>query len=112
MNHQPAEEANVAMQWFSRVAEDDALDAWKLVSEYTVEELPTSTIMPLDIAFYAIRDIEAGEELFIDYCDDWVDAWIDARCYSGDESGCDSIGKFRSYIGVEEGLFPEHWHDE
>ncbi len=56
MNHQPGRHANVAMQWFSWYVADDAMTTWERVRNYSVEELLSSTVQPLDIAFYASRD--------------------------------------------------------
>lgn len=48
--------------------------------------------------FVALRDLQPGEEIFIDYGQEWEASW-----------GEHSVGEFRHEIGVPDGFFPENW---
>ncbi len=80
MNHQSPPDNNVAMQWFSWLVEDNAQIAReKVEAKWNVTELVESPVCPLDIAFYATRDIAVGEELFLDYGEEWEEAFRDVN---------------------------------
>ncbi len=79
-NHQSPPDNNVAMQWFSWLVEDNAQIAReKVEAKWNVTELVESPVCPLDIAFYATRDIAVGEELFLDYGEEWEEAFRDVN---------------------------------
>jgi len=69
-----------------------------------VEELLASPFGPLDLGYYALRDIEEGEELTIDYGEAWQTAWNDWLARRDTEDVM-----FRQSIQPPEGLFPDHW---
>jgi hypothetical protein len=61
--------ANVRLQW-SR--QQDA-SAWHQMTPYVLWAQPNDKTLLVE--YVATRDIAAGEELFLDYGDDWVQAW-------------------------------------
>ncbi len=109
INHQSSQYANVVIQWFSWIVGDTWEQAKEKVFDRNIQELMDSPVCPLDIVIYATRDINAGDELFLDYGSAWEQAWYEARCNERDQSGCNTLGTFRSYIGVEDGFFPSTW---
>ncbi len=109
MNHQPSEEANIEIKWFSWQHDETDVDVKKYIFKHaTSSDLLSQPVAPLDIGFHATKDIAEGEELFLNYGDQWVENWLNAKCHSDDHSHCDTIGNFRSYIYVNQGLFPFH----
>lgn len=68
INHQPGEEANVAIRWPEN----------QLVHESFLKKHPLDLIdmsgVPV-FEYYALRDIQPGEELFLDYGTEWQEAW-------------------------------------
>ena len=113
MNHQPSwnGRSNVVIQWFSWLIGDTWEDAKQKIFTYGSDPkaLVNSPICPLDIILYAARDIAAGEELFLDYGEEWENAWTRGKCHYADQSGCQQIGTFRSYVRVPNGFFPDTW---
>jgi hypothetical protein len=65
--------ANVKIQW----ADDFPLAHNKDALEETVESLEWNYKPQLGFDYVAIQDIEEGDELFLDYGDDWEHAWQD-----------------------------------
>ena len=61
---------NAKVQWAS--AWDATYPRW---TELTLEELAMKGSRGLSMEIVALRDIEAGEEVFIDYGEDWEKAW-------------------------------------
>jgi hypothetical protein len=129
MNHAPSHvteeggegvKANTEMRWFSWRRSETAEDArHRVFSMKNVPALVQSPMVPLDIEIYATRDIEQGEELLMDYGEAWEQRWNRAlmRCakdltfhrLEDGEYVCSSIGKFRSYLYVPQGMFPKEW---
>jgi hypothetical protein len=114
-------QANTDMRWFSWRKEDSWQDAHDQVFAHMkfTTALIESHIAPLDLAIYATRNISHGEELYMDYGIEWEERWRQAliRCanditfhrLSDGSDVCVSIGKFRSYVYVTPGLFPNEW---
>ena len=95
INHNGAA-PNVEIRWPKGILWDlYGSDDW--LEEHPLDVL--SVAGELMIEFVALRDLEPGEELFIDYGKDWEEAW---KGRSMDEP-------FRHEIGVPDGLFPEVW---
>jgi hypothetical protein len=109
INHQPAEDANLEIRWFSWLKSDNVSSTQWKIAQMDVQALLQSHVLPVDIAYYATQPIAAGDELFVDFGMSWEHAWLEARCHVHDDSGCDSIGQFRSYLYVPTGLFPQTW---
>eukprot|EP01040_Poterioochromonas_malhamensis_P013521 gene13521-14870_t len=86
----------------------------------SVEELLEMKMAPLDIGYYAARDIEAGEELLIDYGEGWEEYMREflqgqevVEELMGEEEREDKEDFRREYIrhpiGLGKGSMPEHW---
>jgi hypothetical protein len=52
----------------------------------------------LMMEFVALRDLQPGEEIFIDYGHEWEASWEEH-----------SVGEFRNEIGMPDGFFPDNW---
>lgn len=64
--------ANVKIRWavdFDVVHDDEVVQSW------TVEDLENDTKPRLALDYFATRNIEPGEELFLDYGAVWEEAW-------------------------------------
>jgi hypothetical protein len=81
INHQPSHYANTKLCCFSRLIEDDEVQTQIKVEARNITELADSPTCPLDLEFYATRNIMAGKELFMDYEEDWEEEWLQARCH-------------------------------
>mmetsp|Transcript_30499 Transcript_30499/g.50347 ORF Transcript_30499/g.50347 Transcript_30499/m.50347 type:complete len:602 (+) Transcript_30499:87-1892(+) len=70
INHS-REKANVKIQWapHGHIGQDDGWFDW------SVKKMMTTHQPNLAWDYVALRDIKKGEELYMDYGDDWVDAW-------------------------------------
>ncbi len=82
----------------------------------SVEELLEMKMAPLDIGYYAARDIEAGEELLIDYGEGWEEymrEFLQGQEVVPRKEGEDEEVFRREYIrhpiGLGKGSMPEHW---
>ena len=69
-NHARVEERNMEVEWFWW---NDEEKERKLKTSAT--DLMAAPFAQLDIAYRASRDISEGEELTLDYGDDWAHAW-------------------------------------
>ena len=72
INHQPKGKANVAVRWPNRelvAHKPDWLEKTPEVLKDTLEKIG------LSFEYVALRDIEEGEEIFMDYGEEWEDAW-------------------------------------
>jgi hypothetical protein len=72
----------------------------------------------LDLAYVAIENIVAGEELTVDCGEDWMYAWEDyleetlrweEEERNGEEMELTPRPVFRQFMEVPEGMFPDHW---
>lgn len=76
MNHNKTRQ-NVRIEWASSVQSFAKLaHNHTAVSDGTIADLSRSTKPQLAFEYIATRDIQTGEELFLDYGQDWEDAWI------------------------------------
>lgn len=73
INHNQSQ-ANVAVRWAPN-GQLSHNSTWLL--ETPVNEMTSEYSTKIAMDFTALRDIEAGEELFLDYGDEWEKAWID-----------------------------------
>ncbi|RYH08847.1 SET domain-containing protein-lysine N-methyltransferase [archaeon] len=104
VNH--ADEPNVYVNWLNWPSTNRLEETLQL----PVDALLRLPYAPLDIAYYASRDIQEGEELFMDYGHRWSTAWAEyVQCLESPEESCAS---FRHFIVVPQSMFPEHWLDE
>ena len=87
--------ANVALQWSQQMS-TDWLDM--SVEQVLVEQLDESTGMMMELV--ALRDIEPGEELLLDYSDNWQRAW-DRH-----------VQLFRSPVNAETYVAPDVWNSK
>lgn len=99
-NHQSALLANLRYDWFNITQTE--------IESLSIEKLLASPFAPLDLAYYAIRDIDIHEELTIDYGIEWINAFATylAEVIAGFEV------KFRYPIQPAHGLFPKSWLKE
>ncbi|EEC49901.1 predicted protein [Phaeodactylum tricornutum CCAP 1055/1] len=69
INHGSGERANVGVRWSDRMSNPEML-------QWTADEiLESNEKAGLMMEFYALRDIQPGEEILLDYGDEWQDAW-------------------------------------
>jgi hypothetical protein len=69
INHGSTEKANVRIQWSESTLSDNGL-LEKNINQAMYEEY-TNVL----IDYVALRDLEEGEELYLDYGKEWEDAW-------------------------------------
>lgn len=117
---------NMQMAWHLwKPEQKDALDAYLAQN---VSVLTDSKFTRLDLAFVAVQRITAGDELTVNYGDQWVNTWASylAEYVSWlthepptHEEGEDEeeyeppeVPLFRSFIAPPPGLFPSHWNFE
>jgi len=106
-NHQGRSTANMAYRWTAESLE-------RLQQE--PKELLKLPYAPVDLEYYALRDIAADEELTIDYGEEWVNAW---SLYVGLQLELLLAGildkhsdlKFRHPILPPEGFYPSSWDE-
>jgi hypothetical protein len=118
-NHRLAPHDNVEMKWFfwgqrHHPASSSNNIPLQEVVDVDPDTLVASPVAPLDMGFYAKRDICEGEELFLNYGDDWDSAWKRWMEYScSGEKSCmtkdEHLLPFRHYIIGADDLFPEAW---
>ena len=79
VNHGGSSRANVGVRWFEwgRNPEDGPVAAADLFRDVNVDRdlLSPSTGGPVYLEYFALRDIAVGEELLLDYGDEWEGAW-------------------------------------
>lgn len=106
INHKRGEEANVAIQWY-----DWGLNISEKVLSLPINKLASAPFAQFDFAYVATRDIEVGEELFLDYGASWEAAWSqyeeEVDAWAEDDTNDDPAPQFRHPIGAPAGLFPE-----
>jgi hypothetical protein len=71
INHQSGKKANVKIQW----AEDFPLAHQSQGLNETVESLEWNYQPQFGFDYIAIKNIQEGDELFLDYGDEWEEAW-------------------------------------
>jgi hypothetical protein len=106
-------ESNVRMEWYTGEGDVSRLD----MSPEDLEALPFA---PLDIRYVATRPISRGEELLLDYGEDWSRKWlehVDRLVTWNDRFGEQSNNlfmkpQFREPIGAPAGFFPEHFKSD
>lgn len=104
-NHQSSMFANMRYGWDNRsfeILNNDPLSIFN------------TAYAPLDLAYYATRDISAHEELTFDYGEAWINAWAlylasTHHSYLDEDTG--DILKFRYPIDPIPGLIPSAWND-
>ncbi len=74
----------------------------------SIQELLSYPFIPLDLAYYAARDISKGEELTLDYGSSWESHYREWGIKSL-EFPSDDYMKFRHYIQPSQDLFPRSW---
>lgn len=106
--------ANVEVGWFDwaafvadrnetlRLSREHQLRPAKL--EATYEAIVDTPYAPLDLAFFATRDIHVGEELFVDYGRSWETQFQNWLYDSSSEAVI-----FRHPIHLPPGFLPAHW---
>lgn len=75
INHSPSQTANVEIDWYwwnNDGANDDTMNR-KLNT--SLKDLSLKDSAQLDLQYIATRDIDAGEEIFYSYGQEWQDAW-------------------------------------
>lgn len=104
----------------------------------SLEELLSSSFAPLDIAYIATRYIEAGEEIYYNYGEQWEIAWNNYQSQvlswkhpngpnkkladkfsrrrgeylsksTGSSKSSYNKPKFHHYISISDELYPDHW---
>lgn len=113
---QTAATANVRIKWsngfdpdlfFSTMAADEEAEDASAPTTTTTEALfreDEKSPQPLAVEYVALRDIEPGEELLLDYGSAWQDAWDEHV-----KAGGDAVAEFRHEIGLPDGMLPTKW---
>ena len=123
INHGGEEEANVQIRWpephsktgrlfewaYTRSKEDIYDDkfestnynAW--LKDHPIDVMEKSGKLAFE--YVALRDIEDGEEIMIDYGELWDDAWYRYQR----RHPYARAGYFRHSIGVPDGFYPDNW---
>lgn len=123
-DHPP--EANLHYDWFDwnlhgpqiEGEREQLMQSLADVLELSYDDVIALSSAPLDLAYYASRDIALGEEFFIDYGSAWTsafDMWNRARKdleSTGNVAGNDNLAPFRHPVGLRSGLLPIHWFYE
>jgi len=121
INHPPKKGAeNVAVEWYywtEKKGDVSKKEHTRLTHESPVEKLISSEFSPLDMAYRATKDIVEGEEIFMDYGDEWFDAWhahvmesnVYMRYLLQDPDSTHEFPLFRTPIGLPPGIIPESW---
>lgn len=73
INHAPPEKANARLSWSNNLFWGNSPD----LQDLTPEELSQYHHVGITLELYALRDIEQGDEVFIDYGFLWEEAWND-----------------------------------
>ena len=94
--HHDANEPNAEIQWPTNHSND-----WLDLHPLDVSEMSGK----LMAEFVALRDIQPGEEIVIDYGKAWENAWNAHKSTNGDD-------EFRHEIGVPDGFFPDGWKNQ
>jgi hypothetical protein len=92
---------NVYVKWFNWETMQPEDTPWFGTDGRDLMSLIDSAFAPLDLGFYAARDIAEGEELTIDYGQDWMDTYQTIVE--------DSSAPFQHWIGGIDDLFPPQW---
>jgi hypothetical protein len=99
INH--SEKPNVAIRW---ATSNVMFDSRYLREQKPVMELYEMAAGSLVVEYVALTDIAPGDEIFLDYGEDWTAAWNEH--VEGRSSG----GPFRHEIGVPDGFYPANWN--
>mmetsp|Transcript_6845 Transcript_6845/g.11409 ORF Transcript_6845/g.11409 Transcript_6845/m.11409 type:complete len:99 (+) Transcript_6845:1-297(+) len=97
--------------------------ARRMSGVYSPDVLLQARSAPLYISYRALRSIQKGEELYLDYGREWQDAWNaythqfrdwENNSFSATlESSADNLHKkrptFRHYIDLPSSILPESW---
>ena len=98
------QEANVALSWMEPKFDPD--EYFRQPTEILFGDAERSEDRaPLLIEYVALRDIDAGEELLLDYGDEWQEEWDShiMKQQKGERS------EFRHPIGLPDDMIPESW---
>ena len=113
LNH-GGKKSNVRMVWHTNTSVGD-----ESLLEKPVQDLEALPYAPLDIRYVATRPIEVGEELVINYGDEWHRKWtvhlenlIEWNEKYGDQSRKTLKPQFREPIGAPHGFFPHNFKSE
>lgn len=71
INHAPSDKANAVMRWSAHEKWGTAMD----MLDVKVKDLSKYSALGLIMEIVALRDIKEGEEIFLDYGEDWQAAW-------------------------------------
>lgn len=105
--------ANLKVHWYDwesrRVLH--GFDRPSVVNRLSIDDLEASPFASLDISFVATRDVAEGEELTLDYGEQWEKLWVN---YRNVLSRTPVFGKsprpvFLEPVGLEPGMFPDSW---
>jgi SET domain len=91
---------NVYIRWSSRGHNEE------IRRRIPIMELLEQRGTPLYLDYVALRDINEGEEIFIDYGNDWEKAWIGHIDISSQEP----TKLFRQHIGLSYDFYPPNWN--
>jgi len=105
---------NIEMDWFYWDEED--VKKKKALLDSAPAQVFNSSFAPFDLKYVALRDIDEGEELFIDFGNAWIHSWssylVEHILYlerdKEDEEHERSI--FRQFISPPKHLIPTAWN--
>ena len=73
INHQDdADKVNAYIRWSTKLGNNDEIKAMPVMELLEVAEGDEGALV---LEFVALRDLQPGDEVFIDYGKDWVEAW-------------------------------------
>lgn len=105
IHHSPSkEEANVMVRWKS-----GSPTTTELLKQTAHEALAIPASNDVLIEYVAIRDIQPGDEIFLNYGDEWEAAW-QQHVESWDPLVSHVIKPFRHEIGLPKGFIPYTWY--
>ena len=112
INHQSDENANVMIRWSDTKLTEAATTFRTNTPIMELYEQPAGTTKTnFMIEFVAIKDIFPGDEIFLNYGDDFSMTWDEhvLQLAKSSSSSSRQHEPFRHEIGVPNGLFPDHW---
>lgn len=111
MNH-GGHDANVRMEWYTWEGDEQRINS-------PIKDLEALPYAPLDIRYVATKPIEAGEELLLNYGQEWTKEWLhhlelleEWADIHGGNMRKSFKPQFRHPIGVPNGFFPDSFSSE
>ncbi len=110
INHQSPDQANVMIRWSEHklAASSTTFRTSTPILEMFEQPAGTSTTN-LMMEYVAIQDILPGDEIFLDYREEFGNAWDEHAIQLASSSSSQPHEPFRHEIGVPDGFYPDRW---